>query len=88
MIKNLENRMYKMQKSINKGLEVLKNKHTDTNNPITEVKNTLGRISSRIFEAEEWISELEDKMVNINERNQREHKQMERYSMFLSRKNQ
>ena len=30
---------------------------------ITEIKNTLEGISSRISEAEEQISELEDKMV-------------------------
>ena len=30
MIKNLENRMEKMQESINKDLEELKNKHTET----------------------------------------------------------
>ena len=51
MIKNLENRMEKMQGSINKNLEELKNKHT--NNTITEIKNTLEGISSRISEAEE-----------------------------------
>ena len=36
-----------MQESINKELEELKNKHTVTNNTITEVKNTLERINSR-----------------------------------------
>ena len=35
MIKNLENKMEKMQESINKDLEELKNKHT--NNTITEI---------------------------------------------------
>ena len=30
MIKNLENKMEKMQKSINKDLEELKNKHAET----------------------------------------------------------
>ena len=30
MIKNLENRMEKMQESLNKDLEELKNKHTET----------------------------------------------------------
>ena len=30
-----------MQKSINKYLEELKKKHTETNNTITEIKNTL-----------------------------------------------
>ena len=41
MVKNLESKMEKMQKSINKGLEGLKNKHTETNNTITKIKNTL-----------------------------------------------
>ena len=53
MIKNLENRMEKMQESINKDLEELKNKHTETNNTIIEIKNTLEGINSRISEAEE-----------------------------------
>ena len=53
MIKNLENKMEKMQESINKDLEKLKNKHTETNNTITEIKNTLEGINSRISEAEE-----------------------------------
>ena len=41
MIKSLENKMEKMQESINKNLEDLKNKHTETNNTITEIKNIL-----------------------------------------------
>ena len=52
MIKNLENKMEKMQESINKDLEELKNKHAETNNTITEIKNTLEGINSRISEAE------------------------------------
>ena len=51
MIKNLENKMEKMQESITKDLEELKNKQT--NNIITGIKNTLEGISSRISEAEE-----------------------------------
>ena len=64
MIKNLENKMEKIQESINKDLEELKNKHTETHT-ITQIKNTLEGINSRISEAEERISELEDKMVEI-----------------------
>ena len=52
MIKNLENKMEKMQESIDKDLEELKKKHTETNNTITEIKNTLEGINSRISEAE------------------------------------
>ena len=50
MIKNIENKMEKLQESINKDLEELKNKHT--NNTITEIRNTLEGINSRISEAE------------------------------------
>ena len=53
MIKNLENRKDKMQESISKDLEKLKHKHTETNNTITEIKNILEGINSRISEAEE-----------------------------------
>ena len=52
MIKNLENKMEKMQESINKNLEELKNKHTETNNTIIEIKNNLEGINRRISEAE------------------------------------
>ena len=53
MIKNLKTKTEKMQESINKDLEELKNKHTETNNRITEIKNILEGINSRISEAEE-----------------------------------
>ena len=52
-IKNLENKLEKIQESINKDLEKLKNKHTKKNNTITEIKNTPEGISSRISKAEE-----------------------------------
>ena len=53
VIKNLENKMEKMQESINKDLEELTNQHTETNNTITEIKKiTLEGINSRISEAE------------------------------------
>ena len=40
MIKNLENKMEKMQDSITKDLEELKKKHGETKNTIAEIKNT------------------------------------------------
>jgi len=63
IIKNLGNKMEKMQELINRDPKELKNKHTETNNRITENKNTLEGINSTISEAEERISEPEDKMV-------------------------
>ena len=38
MTKNLENKIEKMQESVNKDLGEIKNKHTETNNTITEIK--------------------------------------------------
>ena len=61
-----------------KNSDELKNKHTETNKTITEVKNTLEGINSRIFEAEELISELDDKMVGITLEKQNEVKRMKR----------
>ena len=78
MIENLENIMEKMQESINKDKEKLKNKHTETNNTITEIKNTLEGINNRISEAEGWISDLEDKMVEITYEEQNKVKRMKR----------
>ena len=53
MIKNLENKMETIQESINKDLEELRNKHTETNNTVARIKNTLKGINSRISEAED-----------------------------------
>ena len=75
MIKNLENKMEKMQESIKKDLEELKNKHTEKNITFTEIKNTLEEIDSRLSEAER-ISEVEDKMVEITSEEQNKVKRM------------
>ena len=48
MIRNLESKMEKMQESIDKDLEELKNKHMHTNNTIAEIKNTIEGINSNI----------------------------------------
>ena len=48
-----DDQMEKMQESINKGLEELKNIYTETNNTIIEIKSTLEGINSRIYEEEE-----------------------------------
>ena len=71
MPRRLENRMEKMQEAFNtvntitKDIEEIKNKQTEMNNSIIDIKNILEGINSTITEAEEWISELEDRMVEI-----------------------
>ena len=57
MVKNLENKIEKMQESINKDLGELKNKHTETNNTITEIKNTLeGTMAEYLRQKNESVS--------------------------------
>ena len=70
--KRMEAKIEKMQEMFNKDIEELKNKYleelknkqTQMNN-ITEMKTTLEGINSRISEAEERISDLEDRMVEF-----------------------
>ena len=62
----------------NKDLEELKNKQTEMNNKITEMENTLEGINSRKTEAEEWISYLEDTMVEFTAVEQNKEKRKKR----------
>ena len=48
------------------------------NNTITEMKNILEGINNRITEAEEWISDLEDRMVEFTAVGQYKEKRMKR----------
>ena len=76
--------MEKMQEAFNtvntitKGIAKIKNKKTEINNTITEIKNTLEGTNSRITEAKKWISELEDRMLEITAEEQNKGKGMKR----------
>ena len=48
------------------------------NNTVNEIKNSLEGINSRMTEAEEWISDLEDKIVEITTTEQNTEKRMKR----------
>ena len=69
--------MEKIQETFNKDLEELKSKQTMKNNTISEIKNTLGGINKRITEAEQWISELEDKILENTAAEQNKEKKTE-----------
>ena len=77
MIQNLGNRIDKMQETFNRDLELKRNQAT-MKNTINEIKKTLDGINSRITEAEEWISDLEDKIVEITTAEQNKEKRMKR----------
>ena len=74
----METQIKKIQEMFNKQLEDLKNKQTEKNNTISEMKNTLEGINRRITEAEEWTSELEDRMVEITATEQNKERRMKR----------
>ena len=65
MIQNLGNRIDKIKETFKKDLEELKSKQTMMNNTINEILNSLEGINSRITEAEERVSDLEYKIVEI-----------------------
>ena len=89
MLQRLETRMEKIQEAfdtvntITKDIEEIKNKLTEMNSTITEIKNTLEGTNSRITEAEKWISELEDRTVEITVEEQNKGKGMKRIEKSL-----
>ena len=78
MIQNLGNRMEKIQETFNKDLQELKSKQTMMSNTINEMKNSLEGINRRITEAEERISDLEDKILEITTSEQNKEKKNEK----------
>ena len=78
MIQDLGNTMEKIQETFNRDLEELKSKQPMMNNAINEIKISLEGTNNRITEAEEWISDLEDKIVEINTTKQNKEKRMKR----------
>ena len=64
----------------NRDPEELKNKQTQMNNRINEMKNTLEGINSRITEAEEQISELKNGMVEVIVKEQNKEKELKTVS--------
>ena len=69
--KRMEAKIEKMQEMFTKDLQELKNKQAEMN-------NTLEGITSRITKAEEWINDLEDRMVEITATEQNIEKMMKR----------
>ena len=66
-----------MQERFNKDLEEIKRSQYIMNNAINEIKNTLEGTNSRIMKAEDRISEVGDRMVEINESESKKKKKNE-----------
>ena len=74
----MEVHIEKIQEIFNKELEEIKNRQLAMKNTVIVTKITLERTKSRITEAKEWISELEDRTVEITEAEQNKEKKMKR----------
>ena len=62
----------------NKDLEEIKKSQSIMSNAITEIKSTLKGTNSRITEAEDMKSDVEDRMVEINEAERKNKKGIKR----------
>ena len=67
-----------MQERFNKDLEEIKKSHYIMSKAISEIKNTLEGTNNRIMEAEDRISEVEVRMVEINEAGRKKEKRIKR----------
>ena len=65
-------------------LEEIMSSQSIMNNEITEIEITLDNRNSRVTEAEERLSELEDRMLKINEAEQEKKREREREMKTIS----
>ena len=77
-INRLETRIEKMQEMFNKDLEEIKKNQSTMNNAITKIKSTLEGNISRLIKAEDRISDMENRMVEINEAERKKEKKKRR----------
>ena len=77
-INSLETRIDKMQEMFSKDLEEIKKSQSIMNNVITETKSNLEGTNSIITEAENRISEVEYRMVEINEAERKKENKIKR----------
>ena len=67
-----------------KGIEIINRNQEEMKNTISEIKNKLEGIASRMDEAEDWISELEDKVDRNTHLEQQTWKKNKKYKDSLS----
>ena len=77
-ISRVEIRIEKTQEMLNKDLEEIKKSQSIMNNAITEIKSMLEGNQQQNNEAEDTRSEVEDRMVEINEAERIKEKRIKR----------
>ena len=79
--KRMETQIKNLKEMFYKELEDLK---TKMNSTLAEMKNNLEGTNSRLMEAEEWISEVEDRVVEIAAAEKSKEKRMKKTEENLS----
>ena len=74
----LEAKMDNLQETLSKEIQDLKLKQAEIQNTINEIKKSLEATNSRIQEAEERISGVEDRLVEIMDAEQKREKRLKR----------
>ena len=74
----LEARVDKLQSTLSEDIQDLKLKQAEMQNTITEINQSWQETISRIQEAEGWIREVEDRLVEITDAEQKREKRLKR----------
>ena len=74
----LEAKIENLQQALSKEIQDLKLKQAEMQNTINEIKNSLEATNSRLQEAEEWISKVEDRLVEITDLEQKREKRLKK----------
>ena len=69
---------YNLQETLSKEIQDIKLQQEEMQNTITEIKTSLEAANSRTHEAEEWISKVEDRLVEIMDVEQKSKKRLKR----------
>ena len=72
----LEAKKDNLQETLSKEIQDIELKQEEMQTTITEIKNSLEAANSRIQNAEEWISKLEDRLVEIMDVEQKREKRL------------
>ena len=72
----LEAKMDNLQETLSKEIQDIKLKQEEMQTTKTKKKNSLQATNSRIQEAEEWISQVEDRLVEITDAEQKREKRL------------
>jgi len=67
-----------LEETLSKEIQDLKLKQAEMQNTTTEIKNSFKATNSRIQAAEEWISRVEDRLVEITDAEQKREKKTEK----------